>query len=667
MIFAILCISLLQNYLVAQDKLNIKFGKIGPEDFNLSEHKFDTGASAVIIADIGNTSFEGNNKGDFTLIFKRYKRIKILNKNGFDVATEDILLYGNSNGQEKLSDVKAATYNLENGNIITTRLDEKSVFTDKINRYYSRKKFTLPALKEGSIIEIGYTIKSDFYTHLRSWNFQGDYPCLWSEYEVSIPQFFHYVSLTQGDQSFFVKTVNTANAFYSVKVSNGTRADDIYNISGSALVSRWVKKDVPALKEESFTTTLRNHVSRVEFQLHYVQYGETDERHDYMGNWFIASEKLLKNEFFGQALDEDNGWMNSELKSIIAGNENNLEKTEKIYSYIRDNFTCTDYDALYTDNPLKTVFKKKNGNVAEINLLLTAMLRHENIVADPMILSTRDNGYTSETYPLMERFNYVICAVTDGGKNYYLDASRPLLGFGHLPIDCYNGQARIINKEKPYVVYFNPDSLKEQKFTAVIIINDDKGQPSGSFQSTLGYYESDELREKVKSKSQKNFFKEIQTAYGSDIKLENESIDSLNKLDFPVKVNYDFEIEGNNEDIIYFNPMLAEEYKDNPFKSAVRTYPVEMPYTLDETYTLNMEIPKGYTVEELPKSAKVAYNETEGLFEYLIQKSETAIQMRTRLKLNKAFFMPDEYNTLRDFFAYVVKKESEQIVFKKIK
>ncbi len=40
--------------------------------------------------------------------------------------------------------------------------------------------------------------------------------------------------------------------------------------------------------------------------------------------------------------------------------------------------------------------------------------------------------------------------------------------------------------------------------------------------------------------------------------------------------------------------------------------------------------------------------------------------MRVHLKLDKAFFPVDEYSTLRDFFAYVVKKESEQIVFKKI-
>jgi Domain of Unknown Function with PDB structure (DUF3858)/Transglutaminase-like superfamily len=662
------CLFLQQNYLPAQDKLNIKFGKVSPEDFDLSKVKYDSGAAAVIIADIGNTSFEGNHKGDFTLIFKRFKRVKIINKNGFDAADESFTVYHDGLDEERLSDVKAITYNLENGQIIQTKLDEKSIFTDKLDKFKSRKKFTMPAVKEGSIIEIEYTIKSDFYYGLRAWNFQGEYPRLWSEYEVRIPSFFHYVQLSQGDQAFFVKTGKSEPTVYAIRESGGTESDENYQINAFENVIRWVKKDVPPLKEESYTTTISNHISRIEFQLHYVQFNETSERHTYMGDWFMASEKMLKNPNFGGALDDDNHWMAEELRTITAGCHSDLEKIQKIYAFVRDNFTCTDYDEIYTDNPLKLVFKKRNGNVAEINLLLTAMLRHENIKADPMVLSTRDNGYPSEIYPLMSRFNYVICSASDQEKTYYLDASRPRLGFGYLPIDCYNGMARTINKEKPYAVYFSPDSLKETKQTSVIIINDEKGFPSGSFQSVLGNIESFELREKIKKKSEKTFFKDIQTAYGSDIELENEGLDSLTQLEKPVNMHYEFNLKSlASEDILYFNPMLSEGYKDNPFKAAERTYPVEMPYCFDEVYNLNMEIPNGYTVEELPKSARVALNETQGFFEYLIQKGETGIQMRSHIRLNKANFTPDEYNVLRDFFAYVVKKQSEQIVFKKKK
>ena len=87
------CILLWQNYLSAQDKLNIIFRKITSADFDLSKYKYDTSASAVIIADVGNTSFTGNMKNNFTLVFKRFTRIKILNKNGYDAAVREISIY----------------------------------------------------------------------------------------------------------------------------------------------------------------------------------------------------------------------------------------------------------------------------------------------------------------------------------------------------------------------------------------------------------------------------------------------------------------------------------------------------------------------------------------------------------------------------------------------
>jgi hypothetical protein len=80
-----------------------------------------------------------------------------------------------------------------------------------------------------------------------------------------------------------------------------------------------------------------------------------------------------------------------------------------------------------------------------------------------------------------------------------------------------------------------------------------------------------------------------------------------------------------------------------------------------------MEVPEGYTVDEMPKGAKVLFNDTEGFFEYLLQRNGDNIQFRSRIKLNKANFKPEDYATLRDFFAFIVKKQSEQIVFKKKK
>ena len=80
-----------------------------------------------------------------------------------------------------------------------------------------------------------------------------------------------------------------------------------------------------------------------------------------------------------------------------------------------------------------------------------------------------------------------------------------------------------------------------------------------------------------------------------------------------------------------------------------------------------MEVPKGYKVDELPKSVRVNLNGNDGMFEYLISSDKEYIQFRCKLLLSKATYVNEDYQFLRDFYALVVKKETEQIVFKKIK
>jgi hypothetical protein len=92
-----------------------------------------------------------------------------------------------------------------------------------------------------------------------------------------------------------------------------------------------------------------------------------------------------------------------------------------------------------------------------------------------------------------------------------------------------------------------------------------------------------------------------------------------------------------------------------------------MPYCPNQTYIFEMEVPDGYMVDELPKSARVQLNANEGSFEYIIVNKNNHIQMRSRLLMNKAYFSPKDYATLRDFYAFIVQKESEHIVLKKNK
>lgn len=650
----------------SQDKDKVKFGRIGPKDFEKTKFELDTSAHAVVIADVGTSEFEME-RDHFEIRFKRTCRVKIIDKNGYDAATVEIPLFKNGQSEERLLNLKASSYNLENGKVVETRMESKSVFTDQLKKDYLEKKFTLPAVKEGTIIEYSYLVSSPFYFNLQPWAFQGEYPCLWSEYSVTIPEYFDFIFLRQGYQQF---TTNGEKSYdrkiYNISYANNGGAGPTEHGSASASVttSHWITKDVPALKEQEFTTTLRNHISKIEFQLATIRYPDTPLK-PVLSTWPKLFEELDKDEDFGLTLDKNNGYLGDVVDGLTAGLTSDTAKARRIYNYVRENFACTSHSGLYLTKSLKTVFSSHNGNETDINLLLVAMLRRAKLDAAPVILSTRQHGVTLEMYPLVNRFNYTIASVNTTTGTYFMDASYFYLGFGRLDGSCYNGHARIMTPEIP-AISFAPDSLVEKKSTYVMLMGEN-GAIKGSFQQMPTYFESCKMRAQIKDKGKEEYFKSIAKDFTSETVISNTAIEDLDDYEVPVKVKYDFEMKPEADGMLYINPMFSEAQRENPFKSQERLYPVEMPFTVDDVYTMNMTIPEGYEVEELPKPAIVKFNETDGVFQYLIQKNENQIQLRSRVKLERATFAPAEYNLLRDFFDMVVKKQAEQIVLKKTK
>ena len=669
----ILLIFVLFTFTVAaQEKSPVKFGKVSAEDLQPKMYPVDTSGGAVIIADIGSSVFEGNSDGWFSLVYKHHRRVKILNRNGFDLANVEIPLYTSTDGkrEEKLDKLKAYTYNLQNGKVVETKLSDDAIFKEKKSKNTVIKKFTMPAVQPGCIIEYSYTINSDFLFNLQPWNFQGSYPRLWSEYEVEMPSFFEYVSMLQGYQGFDIKTSKASSVSYRVRVpaDNAWNKDEMVTLNEEANNFRWVMKNVPPLKEEKFTSSLDNYISRIEFQMSGQKF-PNQPRKDIMGNWFTAGEDLLANEDFGAGLGMPNNWLDKELEMITIGSNDDYTKALKIYDYVQGNVKNLGRRGLYLTKSVKEVFKSKSGYSQEINLLLTTMLRHEKIDAHPVILSTTDNGHTSEVYPLINKFNYVICKATIHGLDFYLDASQPYLGFGKLPGYAYNGHSRVVNKSMT-AIQFSPDTLKETRISSVLLFNDANkpGRWTGNYTINYGYNESGNIRQFVLEKGKQGFEDALKENYKEEFAIDEISYEELDNKNSPVKIHYNLKVDqGESPDIIYFNPMISAGYSENPFKAENRKYPVEMPSLTDRIYLLKIEIPAGYVVDELPKSEKVTFNEDEGMFEYLVSKSATDISFRSRIKLDKATFPPEDYEYLRGFYDYIVKKHAEQIVFKKKK
>ena len=164
--------------------------------------------------------------------------------------------------------------------------------------------------------------------------------------------FFSYTFLSKGYQPYFLNDKKETQGSFSISESNGTGPTQRSSFNAGITDYRWVKKDVPAIREESFTSTLENHISKIEFTL--ASQSEPLRYRDFRSSWAGVAKDLLESENFGKNLNSSNGWLSDEMKVVINGATSEMEKAKK-------------------------------GNVAEINLLLVAMLRYANLKANPVL------------------------------------------------------------------------------------------------------------------------------------------------------------------------------------------------------------------------------------------------------------------------------------------
>jgi hypothetical protein len=582
---------------------------------------------------------------------------------GFDAANISIPLYSDGSNKETIKNLEAQTYNIENGEITITKLNPKSVFDKKMSKNLTVKEFSFPSVKEGSIIELSYMVNSDFISHLLPWDIQGVYPCIRSELNVQFPDFLKYEIFNQGNLNYNSFTKDSTKQLFRV-VAGLLSNSSIIVLNANVYHYKWVYQDVPALIDEEFISTKENYTQRINFQL--AEYELPDRMpQKIMSDWQNVTSKLNWRDDFGVSYLLNIDWLKKDLKIILQGTHSELEKTKKIFEFVRDNFKSTSNYGIYITEELglKEVFRKKSGSVSEINLLLLAMLHHESIVSAPIILSLRDRGWVHPKYPLMERFNYLICGVTIDGNSYFLDASDPILGFNQLHYDCYNGLAWVINFKETKSINLSTDLIHEQKYVTVLLMND-SNRLAGKVMSQAGHNESYNIRKMIAKNGKDAYAAELKSKFPSGLIMENVEVDSLKSYEQPVKTSYDISLKF-DEDIVYFNPMLDQLINKNLFKSSERRYPIELPNMKDVNYILNLEIPTGYAVDELPKSERHLLGENDGLFEYLILQKGSQIQFKYTLKINRTNFDVEDYKSLRTFYTIILKKQSEQIVFKK--
>ena len=623
----------------------IKWGKIPQEHLEMRSFPADTNAAAVILADVGRVYFRRN----FEMVFERHRRIKILSEAGYDWGTHDVAYYDEDRIQ-RVRGVKGQTFTVgPDGKTKRHKLDKKAIFDEDLDGKYRRVKFTLPALEPGAIVEYRYRIESKSPFFLESWAFQASEPTLWSAYHAEIPDDLHYVMVSVGTRA--------------LDVSESERMTGPF---GSGMSHEWAMADVEALREEPFMTTPNDYRAQIRFQL--SSYYVRGYRESFMQTWEEVAEELMDRNDFGRRLDKGR-LVRKPVEAVTAGLTSPEAKMRAVYDYLRTNVEWDGRAGIFMDQDLDDVLKKKKGSSQEIALTQVAMLREAGLEAHPVLISTRDHGAIMEAYPLLTQFNDVLTYVEAGGKTYLLDACDPLRPYDLLPVSALNGKGWLVREGNPQWISIEATG-KLKHLSAVTAQLDADGTLTGTLSTSDTQYSALLKRDELKDARDEEAFVRKELLDGLEgVDVHRHRIQGEDDVDALFDAEIEFTAPAYAQaagDFLYLNPTLVGRQGENPLRLPERTFPVDLAYPRDVSYTLDLELPEGYAVQEAPPNKVVRLSSGGGKYSRFVEVGEGRFQMRVRMVLAKARFGPQQYPELKAFFDEAIATEREQVVLKRV-
>ncbi|MCD4711102.1 MAG: DUF3857 domain-containing protein, partial [Bacteroidales bacterium] len=514
----------------------------------------------------------------FQLYHDRHFRIKIVDNQGFDWADIQIPLYHDLDA-ERIGVIKAVTYNLENGKMVKTKLSKSDIHTEETSAHWKQQKFAMPNVKEGSIIEVEYTIVSDYLFNLREWLFQTTIPVLRSEYYAHIPEYFTY---NQTHKGYFPITTETGQKRKTISISYTERAD--YNGKATTHTSTteyfdktyfFSASNIPAFPAEDYLRTPDNYLTQVEFELNRINYPSSPPN-NYTTTWDQVDKILEQSTSFGVALSKDNH-LEDAATSLKATGVKGVPLLEAAYGFIREKLAWSGRYSKYATASLSKAYKEEQGNAADINLNLVALLNTLGFEAYPVILSTQKNGIIHPAHPSISSFNYVIAMARVDGETYLMDATDPYAGINLLPVRCLNDKGRVIGS--PDLEWISLMDYKPYKYKANYSLSFTENMGIiGSRKLVLSDYALYKYKKRIKGFNDLTEYEESLNETYEDIDISNMSVEGLDSTNNELIILYDLEQPDYVEDaadILYFSPVFLPFYKSNPFKLEKRDYPVE--------------------------------------------------------------------------------------------
>lgn len=623
-----------------------KFGEVSVFDFSAYDSKYDSTSPAIVLFVKGDVEFDS----DYNCILEYHKRIKILNDDGFDYGDIEIPVY--KDRDQNVYGIKATTYTLhENGRIEETKLGRKDVFDTEVREDVILKKFTMPALSPGVIIEYTYKKNLGNPFFLPDWKFHEYIPVQWSEIDMLIPNSLHYQMIFKGKDSLFIKNIEN-------------RAGLVNNVRAQRF--QLVKKELPPVEDLPYLINRDDHLSELFTQLRSIRIPGMNPQ-NYFKSWENIARELNDRGDFGK--QRPDGAIRDKVKELVNNEMTELQKVEAIYNYLVNHFEWDGFYRLVTEKGIRDTFKDKKGSTGDLNFLLIEMLREAGVSANPGLLSTRDNGTVMTDYPLVTQFNMLIAVVEIGNGAFIVDVSSGDRSFRFPHPEILFRNAFVVREDDSFgwlttVPIDNTYRRMSMEYSLA-----DSSRIRMNIQANLKGAYSEQIRQEVKSINFNSYW-ENEFAELPGLEVDSSNFENLENLSENISYQTSFSFDKDesfslNQEVIYFQPFLFKKMEENPFKKPDRQFPVEFPFPHSEQLMVKVEIPEGYVIDELPEAKQIMLTNGGGYYRFMSSVSDSILTFVSTTNIASVYYPAKEYSSIKELFQAKVDATNAMVVLKK--
>jgi hypothetical protein len=610
---------------VSAQKAPINFGKPSLDEVAMKFFEPDSTVDAAVLCEFGyldQSNFE----------FKWMIRYKVFTKEGLNYLIMSV-------PAESKSVIKGWVFNMENGRVVKSKITNESIYEERLYERTTRMRIAPPDAREGSVIDVTYSVRGIPW----EWNFQRRIPVLWSELNLPFSEWVKF------DVNFV--------GYEPLSVSTNTR---------------WVANNMPAFKTEPYINSEKNYMTTMfiditEIKTEYTNYTRIWRVHT--ESWDAISDIFYESASYGGLLRENAAFLDGLADSIQQTAHSDAEMVSLALDCIRDQVKWNDETQLWADpeNTLRGIFTKEHtGNSADINFLFMQLIKKLGIECYPMASSLRSEGLINPLFPSISRFNYTLSYVKIGNRFYIIDAADKHYPYDMLHAECLNQAGFVIKEDKGEWVDIIPEKVEKEMINCNLQLQED-GMMEGQVNVQYADYASAKFREmREEYKTEIEYLENLEKQY--DVYIEDYQIKGAEVDLGPVTEGYRVEIDGSSNisgDLIQVDPVVIGGVGENPFKRDSRRYPVDFTFGKSKMYMMNLNIPEGYTIEQIPEPVSLVNSDRSAQFRYSVSQNGNLIQVMYQLNIKKTIFLPEEYEELKSFFQMVVLKEKEAVILKK--